>query len=81
MFVRRRRVVSGLVGAHDQRASIGKQDRRRVVHAPDIGFGQDGELASRSSLGIVAEDIYGIVTEVLIKLITLNCLPIYTVIQ
>ena len=52
-----------MVGAHDQRASVRKQDRRGVIHAPDIGFGQDGELISWRSLGVVAEDIYKIITQ------------------
>ena len=34
-----------------------------MIHAPDIGFGQDGELISRRSLGVVAEDIYKIITQ------------------
>jgi hypothetical protein len=58
-----------LVGAHDQRASVRKQDRRGVIHAPDIGFGQDGELISWRSLGVVAENIYKITITQKYKLI------------
>lgn len=50
-----------------------------MIHAPDIGFGQDGELISWRSLGVVAEDIYKItitqkyeLTDIIVNKIKIN---------